>query len=81
MTSEQPPTDGPFQPGDEVEINIAGLSPVALTDVLLDLDADEDWHQAVIIEALEDGAYAVQVLPLVGAIEVPPVDASRLRRR
>jgi protein involved in polysaccharide export with SLBB domain len=81
MNTDQPPAAGPFLPGDEVEINIAGLSPVALSDVLVDLDADEDWHHAVITDVLEGGLYAVQVLPLVGAIEVPPVDASRLRRR
>jgi len=71
----------PFRPGDEVEVNIAGLTPVAVTDVLLDLEAHEDWHPAVVAEALPDGTFAVHVTPLVGAIEVPPVPADRLRRR
>lgn len=74
-------SDDEFHPGDEVEINIAGLSPVTVSDVMLDLEAHEDWHPAVISEALADGAYIVHVMPLIGAIEVPPVSATRLRRR
>jgi hypothetical protein len=81
MSPDERAVGGPFQPGDEVEVNIAGLAPVAITDVLLDLEAHEDWHPAVISEALPDGRFAVHVMPLVGAIEVPAVDASRLRRR
>ncbi|MGH2584346.1 MAG: hypothetical protein ACRDJE_05475 [Dehalococcoidia bacterium] len=75
------PTGGGFHPGDEVEVNIAGLRPVTVTDVLLDLESHEDWHPAVVAEVLPDNLYAVQVMPLVGAIEIPPVHASRLRRR
>lgn len=74
-------TDGPFRPGDAVEVNIAGLSPVTVTEVLLDPDAHEDWHPAEVTERLDGGLYSVHVLPLVGAIEIPPVPASRLRRR
>ena len=81
MSPDERPVSGPFRPGDEVEINITGLTPVTVTDVLLDLEAHEDWHPAVITEALPDGRYTVLVMPLVGAIEVPPVDARRLRRR
>jgi hypothetical protein len=72
---------GPFGPGDAVEVNIAGLHPVTVTEVLLDPDAHEDWHPAEVIEALDGGLFRVHVLPLVGAIEIPPVPASRLRRR
>jgi hypothetical protein len=72
---------GPFRQGDEVEVNIAGLHPVAVTEVLLDPDAHEDWHAASIVEALSDDMYHVHVMPLIGAIEIPPVHASRLRRR
>ena len=75
MTSEQ------YQVGDAVEVNLAGLRPLAATEVLLDPEAHDDWHPAEITAVLEDGRYAVLVTPLVGAIEAPPVDASRLRRR
>jgi hypothetical protein len=81
MSPDERAASGPFRPGDEVEVNIAGLAPVTITDVLLDLEAHEDWHPAVVSAALPEGRYAVRVLPLIGAIEVPPVDASRLRRR
>jgi hypothetical protein len=81
MSPDERAAGGPFRPGDEVEINIAGLTPVTVTDVLLDLESREDWHPAVVREALPDGRYAVLVMPLVGAIEVPPVAADRLRRR
>lgn len=73
--------DEAYRVGDQVEVNIAGLSPVTVTDVLLDLEAHDDWHPAEIAEVLSGGAYTVTVTPLVGAIEIPPVDASRLRRR
>jgi hypothetical protein len=79
MTDDAP--TGGFHPGDEVEVNITGLRPVTVTDVLLDLEAHEDWHPAVVAEVLPDNLYAVQVMPLVGAIEIPPVHTSRLRRR
>jgi hypothetical protein len=75
------PTAGLFHPGDAVEVNIAGLSPVTVTEVLLDPEAHEDWHPAEVIETLDGGLFSVHVLPLVGAIEIPPVPASRLRRR
>ena len=75
MTSES------YRVGDLVEVNLAGLHPVTVTEVLLDPEAHEDWHPAEIAEVLEDGTYVVLVTPLVGAIEAPPVDASRLRRR
>ena len=70
-----------YRVGDLVEVNLAGLQPVTVTEVLLDPEAHEDWHPAEIAEVLEDGTYVVLVTPLVGAIEAPPVDASRLRRR
>lgn len=70
-----------FRPGDQVEVNIAGLSPVTVTDVLLDPEAHEEWHPAVVTEAYEDGTIGVRVTPLVGAIEVPAVEPARLRRR
>jgi hypothetical protein len=70
-----------FQPGDDVEVNIAGLRPVTLTGVLLDPEAHEDWHPAVIVDILSDQMFTVQVMPLVGAIEVPPIHISRIRRR
>lgn len=72
---------GPYRPGDAVEVNLAGLQPVTVTDVLLDLEAHEDWHPAEIAEALPDGTYLVHIRPLVGAIEAPAVEPSRLRRR
>ena len=81
MARDERAASGAFRPGDEVEINIAGLSPVTLTDVLVDLEAHEDWHPAVVTEALPDGRYAVLVMPLIGAIEAPPVEPSRLRPR
>jgi hypothetical protein len=81
MSADERAASGPFRPGDAVEVNIAGLAPVTITDVLVDLEAHEDWHPAVIRAALPDGRYAVHVMPLIGAIEVPAVDASRLRRR
>ena len=70
-----------YQVGDRVEVNIAGLEPVTATDVLIDPEAHGEWHPAEITAVLPDGRYDVLVLPLVGAIEVPPVDASRLRPR
>ena len=72
---------GRYRPGDQVEVNLAGLAPVTVTDVMLDLEAHEDWHPAEIVEAHPDGTYTILITPLVGAIEAPPVDASRLRRR
>jgi hypothetical protein len=81
MTDDENQTGGQFRPGDEVEVNIAGLRPVTITDVMVDLDAHENWHPAVITEVLPNEMYAIQVMPLIGAIEVPPVHASRLRRR
>ena len=75
MTSEA------YQVGDAVEVNLAGLRPLTATEVLLDPEAHGDWHPAEITGVLEDGRYTVLVTPLVGAIEAPPVDASRLRRR
>ena len=81
MAGDQRTGGGPYREGDEVEINLAGLHPVTLTDVVIDPDAHEDWHPAVITEALPDGTYNVLVMPLVGAIEVPPVEPSRLRPR
>jgi len=71
----------PFHPGDHVEVNIAGLWPVAITDVLLDLEADGEWHPAVVTEVLPDRTYLVLVMPLVGEIALPPVPAERLRPR
>lgn len=73
--------DQPYRVGERVEVNIAGLAPVTATEVLLDLDAHGPWHPAEIAEVLGDGAYTVHITPLVGAIEIPPVDSSRLRRR
>ena len=81
MAGDPPTESGPYRAGDEVEINLAGLHPVTLTDVVIDPEAHEEWHPAVITEALEDGTYNVLVMPLVGAIEVPPVEPSRLRPR
>jgi hypothetical protein len=81
MTDDEPQNGGQLRPGDDVEVNIAGLRPVTLTDVLVDPDAHEDWHPAIISEVLPNEMYAVQVMPLIGAIEIPPVHASRLRRR
>ena len=75
------PAGGRYRPGDQVEVNLTGLAPVTVTDVMLDLEAREDWHPAEIVEAHPDGTYTVLITPLVGAIEAPPVDASRLRRR
>lgn len=72
---------GLYRPGEPVEVNLTGLQPVTVTDVLLDLEAHEDWHPAEIVEALPNGTYLVHIMPLVGAIEAPPVDPSRLRRR
>jgi hypothetical protein len=73
--------DDVYRTGDRVEVNIAGLEPVTATEVLIDPEAHDDWHPAEIMAVHPDGTYDVLVLPLVGAIEVPPVDASRLRRR
>jgi hypothetical protein len=70
-----------FRPGEKVEVNVAGLRPVAMTDVLLDLEAHGEWHPAEVLAALPDGTYIVHVTPLVGAMELPPVEAERLRRR
>jgi protein involved in polysaccharide export with SLBB domain len=70
-----------YSVGDRVEVNIAGLRPVTVTDVLVDLEEHDDWHPAEIVEVLPDGRYEVLVMPLIGAIEIPPVDATRLRRR
>lgn len=70
-----------YRVGERVEVNIAGLAPVAATEVLLDLDARGEWHPAEIAEVLGGGAYTVHITPLIGSIEIPPVDASRLRRR
>jgi hypothetical protein len=75
MTSES------FRPGDRVEVNVAGLRPVAMTDVLLDPEAHGEWHPAQVQEVLPNGTYIVHVTPLVGAMELPPVEAERLRRR
>lgn len=73
--------DERYRVGDLVEVNLAGLAPVTLTDVLLDPDAHDEWHPGEVAAALPDGTYQVHITPLVGAIEAPPVDASRLRRR
>lgn len=70
-----------FRPGDLVEVNVAGLSPVSITEVVVDLEGHGEWHPAVIQEALPGGRYLVEVTPLVGAIEIPPVESARLRRR
>jgi len=72
---------GPFRSGDPVEVNITGLSPVTITEVLVEGTEDEDWHPAEIVEVLPGDMYSVHVMPLVGAIEVPPVHRSRLRPR
>jgi hypothetical protein len=81
MTDDQPQNGGPFHPGDDVEVNIAGLRPVTVTEVLVDLESREDWYPAVVDETLPNDMYSVTVMPLIGSIEVPPVHASRLRRR
>lgn len=73
--------DETYRVGDQVEVNIAGLHPITVTDVLLDPEEHGDWHPGEIVRVLADGRYEVLVTPLVGAIEIPPVDASRLRRR
>lgn len=70
-----------YQPGDQVEVNLKGLRPVTFTDVVVDLEARGDWHPAVVTEVIPGGWYVVRVTPLVGTIEAPPVDASRLRPR
>jgi hypothetical protein len=70
-----------FRPGEAVDVNLTGLQPVTMTDIVLDLEADGEWHPATVIEVLTDGRYVVEVTPLVGAIELPPVDAAHLRRR
>ena len=74
-------TNETYRVGDQVEVNLAGLSPLTVTEVLLDPEAHDDWHPAEITEVLDNGTYLVLVTPLVGAIEAPPVDPSRLRRR
>lgn len=81
MVQDETRDGGRFQPGENVEVNIAGLRPVTVTEVLVDLDAHEDWHPAVVADVLPNEMYTVNVMPLIGAIEVPPVHASRLRRR
>ncbi|MGD9891058.1 MAG: hypothetical protein AB7R89_09975 [Dehalococcoidia bacterium] len=81
MTDDQPQNGGPFRLGDDVEVNIAGLRPVTVTEVLLDLESREDWYPAVVAETLPNDMYSVTVMPLIGSIEVPPVHVSRLRRR
>jgi hypothetical protein len=68
-----------YHVGDLVEVNLAGLGPIVVTDVLIDLEAHEDWHPGVIRAVLSHGSYDVRLTPLVGAIEIPPVDATRLR--
>lgn len=70
-----------YQVGDPVEVCIAGLSPMMVTEVLIDLEAEDAWYPALITAVLPDGRYALTVTPLVGSIEVPPVEANRLRRR
>lgn len=72
--------DGPYRVGDVVEVNLSGVTPLAVTDVLLDPDHDV-WHLAKVTEVLPDGTYQLQIMPLVGAIEAPPVGAERLRLR
>lgn len=81
MTYDQPQNGGRFRPGDDVEVNIAGLRPVTVTEVLLDLESHEDWYPAVVDETLPNDMYAVTVMPLIGSIEVPPVHVSRLRHK
>ncbi len=70
-----------FRPGDRVEVNVAGLRPASVSEIVVDPEAHGEWHPAQVIEALTDGTYVVRVLPLVGTIELPPVEAARLRRR
>jgi hypothetical protein len=74
-------TNETYRVGDQVEVNIAGLRPITITDVLVDLEEHDDWHPAEIVAVLPDGRYEVLVMPLIGAIEIPPVDGARLRRR
>jgi hypothetical protein len=68
-----------YRPGARVTVNLADLAPVSATEVLLDPEAHGDWHPAEIVAVLPDGRYLVRALPLVGALEVPPVDGARLR--
>lgn len=70
-----------FAVGDAVEVNVAGLHPLTVSEVLVDPESHGDWHPGEICEILADGRYVVQITPLVGAIETPPVEAARLRHR